>query len=456
MSNNGGPKGTTAPVKPVVDFVKPNRADLDKVFAASASDPPATEIQFGLWDNAVEVISLTPTTPKLIFLNGESEKRNFVGSDSRRFYIRVTDPTSTGAGFVEVDWWTAFTNSVSRTPGTFLDDPGSKLTLFETGPKTGVFSSRGLMLVVDAMDRLVVTHSGIPAKDPVLGKQSGERRDTESNYRIRRAGMHNFVVAQYSPKLSPKTVVTTVAPIFLKAGTRVLPVHVYVVRKPDGDVSVPLDEIFNIDLRIVTETYTRIGVWLFTVVAAADKGKPGLEVKTGGSPIVYTLSVINPPAGVDPTKVNQEAIEKLAKAFPGDPNVLRLFYVDTLFYVPKLLGISFGPKYNTSSDAIIMPPPQPIPAILNGVCVVQNDRAPYVAAHELGHNLTDKPASLNDGHYNSPGGRRLAEMNLMFEGVGGRKKEGPLTPKRLWDTNDADSVDQIFQITLKSPFLRPP
>jgi len=65
---------------------------------------------------------------------------------------------------VEVEWWTAFSNSAARVPGVFLDDPKSKLTLFETGPKTGVFSSHGLMLVVDATDRLIKTHSGIPAK----------------------------------------------------------------------------------------------------------------------------------------------------------------------------------------------------------------------------------------------------------------------------------------------------
>ena len=86
---------------------------------------------------------------------------------------------------------------------------------------------------------------------------------------------------------------------------------------------------------------------------------------------------------------------------------------------------------------------------------MQKGRDPYTAAHELGHILTDKPASTNLGHYSSPGGRRIDLMNLMSSTIGASKNEGFLATKRLWDTNDADSVDQIFEITLRwSRFIR--
>ncbi|HZT31882.1 MAG TPA: hypothetical protein VFA33_18480 [Bryobacteraceae bacterium] len=460
---NGGPKATVGPKPPQIDFVKP--ADSTKDFSVGSSEPSATELEFGLWDHLI--------TPGGSVQAGVDEDKNFVGADSRRFYIRVRDDSAKGRGFVEADWWTAFTSSPARTPGTVQDDPKSVLTLFEVAGSPGVFTSRGLTLVCDDGDRRIKTNSGISSSDPKLGSQAGLRDDTQSNYRIRRCGMFSFVVASYSPKTSKAKSVTAIVSVFSKSTRRLLPVQVYVVRESKGGAaSIAPADLFANDLPATRETYERIGIWLWTAVSAADDANSAVEKVTAPPPsLSYKLCVVDPPPGVNPAKLDKAMVGALGRAFPAiDPNTLRLFFVKDFNFTDlsfKPLGRSFGitpdPAPAAGCTATVDPPDTA------GICVVRLDRGDnYTAAHELGHLLTDKskvrkgklhPTDLLDtcideDHYREASAVTLrVNMNLMNGNGPWKPPQAFADPKRIWNNFDDDMVNQLVKIP-SSRFLR--
>jgi len=189
---SGAPTVSLKPLRPTIEIVKPSSLTA---FTVGSSDPVATETEIGLWDNAFE-----RRGADYALLNEADEKRNLLGSDSRRFYIRVIDVNASGLGVLEdnVEWWTSFEPNSARTKS--QDDPPSKLTLFEVGTKTGIFVSKALMIVNDAVDRSLTTDSGVPKGHPLFDKHGGIRRNDQSNYRFRRGGMFSWVVASYTPK----------------------------------------------------------------------------------------------------------------------------------------------------------------------------------------------------------------------------------------------------------------
>src|SRR5262245_43456401 len=70
-------------------------------FALERPDaPPTSFVRMGLWDNAFY------DSEKLLNLPDPSQ--NFVDCDSRRFYIRVVDPSASKRDFVDVEWRTYY------------------------------------------------------------------------------------------------------------------------------------------------------------------------------------------------------------------------------------------------------------------------------------------------------------------------------------------------------------
>ncbi len=159
-------------------------------------------VRFGLWDHAFD--SSTPAN----VLNGTTEATNFVGSDTRRFYLRIYDPADNKnpavAETITVDWYTqTSTGSDDDHPGYSGEDGDDTITLTETGPNTGVFVSKGLMLVADNIDNAQTT-------DPGSGNSGGAYQDT--NHRLRRAALGDKMCFSYSPTGSPTS--TCTMPVF--------------------------------------------------------------------------------------------------------------------------------------------------------------------------------------------------------------------------------------------------
>src|SRR5439155_19898047 len=124
----------------------------------------------------------------------------------------------------------------------------------------------------------------------------------ETNHRTRQARIDGTVRAEYSVP-GGRTVAAEV-PVFRRNPDerRRLPVQVFVLRVAAGGAGViptaPGSPVFATDLRVMTETYARIGVNFQTVVAP---GTPAGDIVTdGGSSVV----LIDPPPGVNPANLS--------------------------------------------------------------------------------------------------------------------------------------------------------
>ena len=153
--------------------------DDDGDHRVDGSAPVATALMFGIWDNAYG--------PGNVVRNDPAEASNFVGSDRRRFYLRVNDRGATGST-VTARWRTL-------TAGGADDDaPASQnVTLTETAAGSKIFVSRALMLVSDDTDAAQPTDSGLTA-----GPDTGVRNRGQSNHRLRRAALDGSVRADYT------------------------------------------------------------------------------------------------------------------------------------------------------------------------------------------------------------------------------------------------------------------
>jgi hypothetical protein len=150
---------TVLPIEFVIDANNNQQVD--------PTDPSIGFVRFGLWDNAYDAAG--------DIRNGVAEADNFVGSDRRRFYLRVTNPAANTnpavAEEITVDWFT------TQSDGTDDDHPAiSTVTLVETGPNTGVFASRAVMLVVNNLDLAQVTNTGLAAHPGTPGPGAADHR----------------------------------------------------------------------------------------------------------------------------------------------------------------------------------------------------------------------------------------------------------------------------------------
>jgi outer membrane protein OmpA-like peptidoglycan-associated protein/subtilisin family serine protease len=160
-----------------VEFVR-DSTDAHRVDERS---PAVTFCGIGIWDLGYDAAGDVR--------NGEAETDNFVGSDRRRFYIRVRDPAATGAT-VTVRWRTLTAASADD------DAPADQtLTLRPTSSGSKVFVSRALMLVTDDTDANQGTHSGLP----IPFADAGVRARGQSNHRLRRCRIDGQVRVDYQP-----------------------------------------------------------------------------------------------------------------------------------------------------------------------------------------------------------------------------------------------------------------
>jgi outer membrane protein OmpA-like peptidoglycan-associated protein len=385
---------------------------LDVINTAGPNVPVATFVRCGLWDNAFD-------TTGTVF-NEAAEPNNFAGADSRRFHLRVNDPTK--SGHVDVEWRTLSESEQD------LDPPASKtVSLVETAPSSGIFISRGLLLVTDADDQNQPTHSGLPPSVPDGGLI---RNRNESNHRIRRASLSGSMVAVYN---AGSNVVRTQVSVFQRnpEQRRKLPLQIFVLRVAPGGAGViptaPGSPVWDVELRQIRETYERLGIKVETAIA---RGTPVADIVRNGSD---ALVLIQAPAGVNPNNVSLADEATLGKAFPPLPATIRMFYAGGLASLNR--GEAW-PDHDFSGQ------PQQAAAFLNRVAPTYN------AAHEIGHILTDKASAANGGHYNAPtappGNRLHANQNLMRNGTS--VVEGVSQTKRLWDASDQDGTNQFTSI----------
>ncbi len=373
-------------------------------------------VRFGLWENAFDATH----TP----FNDEAEVNNFVGADARRFSFRVNDPSA--AAQVSINWRGVFSGG---TP--FTDTPTSQaLTLLETSAGSGVFVSKAVMIVNNHEDVQVQTHSGLPAGNP----DAGLRSFNQSNHRLRRTDMFGGIIAEYTP--ARRTMVTTnQVPVFRRTPDerRNAPLLIMVMRVAVGGAGVvstgATDTIWTRDFRIIREQYERLGIWIWTDIPASLPTATTFSDGNGNSG-----ALVDPPAGMNPMAITGANQLALGATYQANANTMRLMYVGSL---------ASGSRGETIELI-----DHPTPATAAGASYINSGvsaTAPYSPAHELGHQLTDKP--FPNDHYRQPtGSPRLLAANNLMRGGGTSSAEAFSASKRLWDAADLDGLNQFTAI----------
>ncbi|MDJ0835836.1 MAG: hypothetical protein QNK37_04920 [Acidobacteriota bacterium] len=172
---------------PEIDFVVPGAGRADFLMP-------------GLWDHAYHA-----RTGELY--NGLSDKQNFIGRDSNRFTIRLTDHLAAEKDLLtcRVDWWVRrdSDNSDAARP------MQTGLTLYRQG-RSAVYESSPLLLATDPADYHQPVHSGRKDGDLVQPGMDNHRLrllDTEGEN-----GLDRHVVVNYHRGAEPK--ITRTIPVF--------------------------------------------------------------------------------------------------------------------------------------------------------------------------------------------------------------------------------------------------
>lgn len=382
-------------------------------------------IHFGLFDNAVERDPDPPQWPPSWdpLLNQEKEDKNFVGADSRRFYIQVKNPDdrdiqtlSNGTRIIKVYWSTTYSND------NILDDNkgSSNITLMEETP--GAFVSRGLMLVTTNEDNEYPTHCGIPTLYPT----PQDRRVGDSDHRTRRGSMFGKVHAKYN-------FFDVYTPVYPTSEQKSLPLQIFAIAGANGRPAMYLD-FFTSSLSRSRAIYERLGIFLYTIehpdaerFAASGQRTDVRKVKggLGGKDFFY---LVNSRSNINSFTENDK--KQVCSDYTRTNNIIRVFIIG------KLASGSMGEAYGDDNTAP-----------MHGSVFIQSDSDPLrmFLAHEVGHLLTDKsscygtisdmnldpsnPYSKNNGggHFTRPRGnnRFIHFYNVLGGG----------TRSRLWDVD---------------------
>jgi hypothetical protein len=413
-------------LEPEADRVALTTVQVEMTDTAAPAAAAATFVRMGLWDNAFRA----PGDPSGPLFNEELEANNVAGADTRRFHIRVRDVSASSADHVQVNWRTVDENNNN------VDAPATRdITLVATAANSGVFISRGLVLVTDSDDQNQATHSGLSGTLPDAGVIVNQ---SARNHRMRKASLLGSNIAEYSPPTQAGTVLPMRLPVFQRTpeSRRRLPLQIFVLRvAPGGAGVIPTaagSGIWTVDLRVIRETYERIGMKAEIVVAP---GTPAGDIVTNGSD---SIVLVDPPAGALPSvSFADEAV--IGASHPAMADTIRVFFV---------AGLSSGNGGETWSDAITTATDPK-----RGSAWVIQSTGPYAAAHEIGHALTNKqvaasacdPAAAARSHFcaptATPGNRLQNDQNLMKRQFLG--PEGVSGAKRIWDAADADAVNQF-------------
>jgi GT2 family glycosyltransferase len=404
----------------------------------------ASSVAVGLWDHA-----FNPTAGTL--RNDAPDANNFVGSDSRRFQLRVTDQAARGR--VQVSWRTTFDD------GSNDDVPGdSTITLLETGASTGVFLSRPLMLVTDAEDKNQPTNSGLPAGDPAAGL----RNPGQSNHRLRRVTVDDAhpltsrTTATYAPAAGSP--VTIVRPVFGRnpEDRRRMQVHLVNLRNAVGGTPILTAARRTLIKATIQATYARCGIFAAVgeIVLDPPAACTGWPTRFPGDVLASDPSVEGPAfsGGNLVPSASQNAVFAAVQAAAGiSANHLYIAYVSHIYKTPLP-----GPGGHLSDQAGGVAFPDSFtpagPARGFAFVAVASGVTQFADPHEATHNTTNLRNAAG-GHFDlslpaatAPGpidGRNLMNRFFLPDSLGVRN------PKRLWD-------DQFTNSNFTPPLIIPP
>lgn len=367
-----------------------------EIFTPNGIASPTTSLGIGQFDAAYNA-DADPIR------NGASDTDNFVGSDSRRFWFRLTDSTpmdfkesSNGLRSIELNIFTI------RPDGSMLDNNNgqTQITATQTSAGAATYDIRPIMMVT-SIDRDEEVHCGLPAGTyPNLIRKRGE-----SDYRLRLAVFDTRVRSSYKSTFISRQEVRITGDAFTSTDRRTLRVHVFVLRQNSSSPLVRTVDELNEQFNWLELTYAVLGIRIL-FEQHPDAIADGAEMRMAGGRQYHVInaSVLNTnPLGLgsdpDVNAINDNDRQAFANKFQIRNHAIRAVYTGGLVSV---YGSAFGLAY----------PDVDASAPIEGCCFFGKLQAfitsgaspknislrfPHTPtmAHEIGHIVTNK--SVNNG-----------------------------------------------------------
>jgi hypothetical protein len=403
---------TSVRIGPRLEFVLPERQTSStpgmppEPFEVSPAMATAgTVVRFGLWNAAFSTAG-TPAgvgAPQGTLRNGDADADHFIGSDLRRFYVRLVDPRM-------VRRPPAAPGALPRTVVVQLEtrnDDGSacdvrsgdaaEITLIEDAGSAGTFVSRPLLLVNREPDLFVPTNPGLPRAPGAAAPAN--RVYGERDHRVRMGNMYGTVRARHAPH--GRRAIVADATVFAPSERTQLEVEVFTFSRSGGGFTM-VDRApmgagrgaagYGSSLRSfslederenVRQVFSQVGIDALvrdplhevTLPAPLPVTRPAAAATQG-----TTAREATPATLTTVTDVDEARFEALQINFPpADPWVVRLMVIDTL-------AASLTPAgTNTIGLSPSLQPGMGTTAQL--AAVIESQRQPFTGAHELIHLL---------------------------------------------------------------------
>jgi hypothetical protein len=424
-------------------------SDPGNTYQVDMTNPPLSYVRFGLWDNAFSKITpptgtATPATPTLN--NDNAEASNFVGSDSRRFYFRICDPSAIGdptkVQTVSVDWFTL------NYDGTNDDHLATDtITLTETAAGSGIFASKALMLVTDDVDNGQATNTGLD------GTYAGEG---VANHRLRRAQLGDLMCCSYTPGEAGSTKQTFSWPIFNPSSVpgasdaiKNITVHfveAYSTSPTFNNHGNMKNDVASMEAQIAVR-FAAAGIKATFIYNPADVHAPTndvIDVTATGVDLNH-VDATTAATGSAQDSIARVLRSKYGNFNPADPTIYVIVVGQFNPIGTSIIGgdsitdglVAAEPSYAMSQRCTFL-------AQVNGI------NYPVSTPHEIGHQLSCQiPADIgvNNNHYD---GNNLGQNMMYYKSDDGTQITDA---KRLWDDSQQHSYVAI-PITNQIDFMR--
>ena len=423
--------------------------DSNSTHIIDMTDQPLSYVRFGLWDNAFDNSNVNNPVVK----NGNDEASNFVGSDSRRFYIRIVDPSAIGdptiVQKVTANWFTQIPGGSRDDDGNLQGQPAGidTVTLTETAAGSGIFVSKALMLVSDDVDNAFATNTGLTG-----GVNAGIGAP---DHRLRRAALGDQMCFSYTPAIAGSETATVSVPIFNHSTDPTQPdiiknLNVHIVNTAGGGTgALPIDSTYINDLKAhILARYAIAGIrvnFTYDVLNVPQDTAINLNsVQTSSVPTGDMTSLINLLRGQSFGAYTPNRIDLFLIRGFNDPGYGGLSYSDGVVAFDKTGAVALHCSF-VAQNSLLGNPQTGIDEVL--------------AAHEIGHQFMNRVAAdqgvpgdqfgSDYWHYYSAG--KDANQNMMHKGA---DDLGHVTDaKRIWD--DPSHFDAVHQYQMTYMRLSP-
>ena len=436
-------------------------------------DTPTQFVRIGLWDLAFRLAADAFGAAGTLY-NEQDEARlaaagnpeSFIARDTRSFFLQIKDPArNTNPGTVEeiplaaIEWYTV------KPDGTDDDKPPttSGLSLIETGPNTGIFVSKAVMLVTGQIDRDQATNTGTALHPGTAAYDTANHRTRQVGNGLNPPVPDGANVLRYQPVTAGSAKLTLKTPLFQRGAMeerKQVTIHFFNFSDTPKGVAATPNATVTREMRQLAERFTIMGIRANTIFNVAT-------------------DVIDLPAG---SPVNLNAVNGFTGGFGGltpspDQNALITLVrgvdpvgpgnVDTIYLVMVRGFVIAGGLGQSFPDGWTVPAAAQSFTFMAGIRP-NND---FTAAHEIiAHILCNQTLNADEangtpagiaagwdrgGHYGGPAGRGDVQLNLCSNGQTTSTPVVITDGLRIWD-DPLHLFQQIMRARTAARYLKAP